>query len=132
VKVSGPGAPYALVESELPAGSATPFHRHDAEDEAFYVLEGELTVFLEGGRVVRGAPGCYVHIPRGVAHGFRTETRLRMLVFSDPVGFVEFAREYGTQAPEAELPPAAPPDLPRLEAIANKHHIELLGPLPET
>jgi quercetin dioxygenase-like cupin family protein len=131
VKLRGQGAPYSLVEAVLPPGSATPFHRHDDEDEAFYVLEGELSVFFEGGRVVRGVPGSYVHVPRGTAHGFRTQTRLRMLVLSGAEGFVDFAREYGAPASRAELPPAAPPDLARMESIAKRHNLELLGPLPE-
>jgi hypothetical protein len=54
-----------------------------------------------------------------------------MLVLSDPAGFVEFVREYGVEAPRGELPPAAEPDVPRLVAIAAKHRIEIIGPLPE-
>lgn len=124
------GAPFGLVENAMDEGSETPFHRHTDEDEAFYVLEGQLTIYLEGGRKVEGSPGTYVHIPRGVAHGFRARTDLRMLVLSDPGGFVEFAREMGVMAPRREVPPRLPPDLPRLAALAAKHGIELLGPLP--
>ena len=130
VKLRGPGRPYGVIETELAAERGTPFHRHTDEDEAFYVLDGELRLFLEGGREVLGQAGSYIHIPRGVAHGFRTLTRARLLVLSAPTGFVDFTREYGHPAPRAELPPPAVPDFPRLEAIARKYHIELLGPLP--
>ncbi len=125
------GAPFALLESTLPAGSHTPFHRHDGEDEAFYVLEGEITFFVDGGRVVRARPGSYVHIPRGVAHGFRTETALRMLVITGTDGFAEMVREAGVPAPAHALPPLEPPDLERLERAADRHRIALLGPLPD-
>jgi quercetin dioxygenase-like cupin family protein len=125
------GAPFGLVENAMPAGSHTPFHRHLDEDEAFYVLEGELTFFLEGGRRSRVGPGAYVHVPRAVPHGFRTDTAVRMLVLSAPDGFVEFAREYGIAARRRELPPETPVNMERLAAIAEKHRIELLGPLPE-
>jgi len=54
-----------------PRGSAPPFHVHHNEDEAFYILEGKMTVFIDGGRVLRARPGMFVHIPRGTAHGFR-------------------------------------------------------------
>jgi quercetin dioxygenase-like cupin family protein len=131
VKIRGEGAPYGLIEADLPPGSATPFHRHEDEDEAFYMIEGELSLFLDGGRVLRAVPGSYVHVPRGTAHGFRTQSRVRMLVLSGATGFIDFTREYGIEAPRAELPPPAPPDLARMEPIAKRHNLELLGPLPE-
>ncbi len=131
VKLRGADAPYGVLETELAKDRGTPFHRHTDEDEAFYVLEGELSIYVEGGTVLHGSPGTYVHVPRGVAHGFKTHTRVRMLVLSGPTGFVDFTREYGAPAPDAGLPPAAAPNLPRLQALAAKYHIELLGPLPE-
>lgn len=125
------GAPFGLVENAMDEGHRTPFHRHLDEDEAFYVLEGQVTIYLEGGRKVEGQPGTYVHIPRGVGHGFCSRTPARLLVLSNPDGFVEFTREAGVPAPRREVPPRLPPDLERLGAIAAKYHIELLGPLPE-
>ena len=95
------------------------------------MLEGEITVFFEGGRVVHGRPGSYFHTPRGTAHGFRADTDLRLLALSDAAGFVEFTREYGVPAPRAELPPDAPPDMARLEALGRKYRIAILGALPE-
>jgi mannose-6-phosphate isomerase-like protein (cupin superfamily) len=47
--------PRALhVEILAPSHYATPLHRHDREDEAFWVLEGE-TTFEVGGETVEGA-----------------------------------------------------------------------------
>jgi quercetin dioxygenase-like cupin family protein len=126
------GARFGLAEDRVPAGSETPFHRHHDDDESFYVLEGTMTLFLEGGRVVEAKPGAFIHIPHGVAHGFRASSALRMLVLSDPAGFMEFVREYGDPAPRPTLPPASAPDVPRLMAVAHKHRIEILGPLPTT
>ncbi|BDG08557.1 cupin domain-containing protein [Anaeromyxobacter paludicola] len=124
------GARFGLAENSLPSGSETPFHRHREDDESFYVLEGGMTLFLEGGRAVEAGPGAFVHIPHGVAHGFRTRSPVRMLVLCDPAGFLEFVRDFGVAAPRAELPPAAAPDVPRLVATAERHGIEILGPLP--
>ena len=124
------GAAFGLMEAKLPKGSETPFHRHHEEDESFYVIEGQLTVFLEGGRAVVATPGSFVHIPKGTAHGFRVDEALKMLVLSDPAGFVEFVVEAGMAAPRRELPPAGPPDFPKLERAAQKFRIDLLGPLP--
>jgi quercetin dioxygenase-like cupin family protein len=123
------GAAYGLIEARLPKGSETPFHRHHDEDEAFYVLEGQLTVFLEGGRTVVARPGSFVHLPKGTAHGFRVDDALKMLVLCDPAGFVEFVVEAGMPAPRREIPPAGPPDMAKLERAAQKYRIDLLGPL---
>ncbi len=132
VKTSGrSGARLGLAEQSLPVGSETPFHRHATDDEAFYVLEGTMALFLEGERRLEARPGSFVHIPHGVAHGFRATSALRILVLSDPDGFPEFVRDCSVAAPRRELPPAAPPDLPRLLAAAGRHGIEFLGPLPE-
>jgi mannose-6-phosphate isomerase-like protein (cupin superfamily) len=43
------------------------WHKHDAEDEFFYVLEGRLDIELED-RTVSLEPGQGVTIPRGVMH----------------------------------------------------------------
>jgi hypothetical protein len=42
---------YAVRENTVPAGfGGVPLHLHREAEEAFYVLEGELTVFTEAGR----------------------------------------------------------------------------------
>jgi mannose-6-phosphate isomerase-like protein (cupin superfamily) len=43
------------------------WHKHDAEDEFFFVLEGRLDIELEG-RTVSLAPGQGLTVPRGVMH----------------------------------------------------------------
>lgn len=125
------GSPFGLLENAMPADSHTPFHAHDREDEAFYVLEGSMTVYLEGGRKVRATPGTYIHIPAGSGHGFRTNAATRVLVLCGGEGFVEMAREAGRPAERRELPPAAEPEMDRLARACERYGIRLLGPLPE-
>jgi quercetin dioxygenase-like cupin family protein len=125
------GAQFGVVESAMPAGSHTPLHAHDEEDEAFYVLEGELTLFVGEARKIELRAGGYAHIPRGTAHGFITRTPVRMLVLCGTDGFIEMAREAGMPAPRRELPPITPPDHERLSAACERHRIRLLGPLPQ-
>src|SRR5919206_751292 len=48
-------------------------HVHQDEDDAFYVLEGELTFEGRGG-AVRAPAGSFVLAPAGVEHGLRNET----------------------------------------------------------
>ena len=44
------------------------WHRHDDEDELFYVLRGHLKIEYEGDRAVDLAPGAIHVVPRGVLH----------------------------------------------------------------
>ena len=44
------------------------WHRHEHEDELFYVLRGNLTIEYEGGRAVHLKPGSIHVVPRGVLH----------------------------------------------------------------
>ena len=123
------GAGFSLMVNSMPQGSHTPFHRHESEDEAFYVLQGRLTIFLDD-REVEVGPGDFVHLPAGTAHGFRTQTAVRMLVICVGEGFFEMVREAGDPAPAPELPPQTPHDKARLTAACDRHAITILGPLP--
>jgi quercetin dioxygenase-like cupin family protein len=63
-------------------------HVHDGEDDAFYVLEGELT-FVLGDDDVAAPPGTFVLVPPGVRHGFRNDgdSPVRILNIHAPGGF---------------------------------------------
>ena len=124
------GSPFGVAVTHVPAGSRTPLHRHEDEDEAFYVLEGSVTVFLgdEPPRTV--GPGTFVHMPAGVPHALRAETEMRALLVCGAKGFLDVVREVGTPAPTRELPPAGPPDVEALQAATARHGVALLGPPP--
>jgi quercetin dioxygenase-like cupin family protein len=132
VKATGAqtGGAYGLVEQVLPAGSGSPYHVHHAEDETFYILEGEAS-FISEGRLVKAAAGSSIFLPRDIPHGFRVDRPSRLLILTTPAGFEQFLIEAGQPARELALPPAEPPDLQRLVAVAAKYHIDILGPLPE-
>ena len=55
------------------------FHKHDKEDEVFYVVEGELLVDFED-RTVALAPRQGIMVPRGVVHRTRAPTRTVVLM----------------------------------------------------
>jgi mannose-6-phosphate isomerase-like protein (cupin superfamily) len=63
-------------------------HVHPVEDDAFYILEGEMTFIFDDQRV-SATPGTFVLVPPGVRHGFRNEqTRpVRLLNIHAPAGF---------------------------------------------
>src|SRR6188768_1761474 len=59
---------FGLVENVMPSGFESPYHMHRLEDEAFYVLEGEMA-FVCDGSWTKGGPGTYVFAPRNLPHG---------------------------------------------------------------
>ena len=63
-------------------------HVHPDEDDAFYILEGELT-FVLGGEDVPAPAGTFVLVPPGVEHGFRNDgaAPVRILNIHAPAGF---------------------------------------------
>ena len=68
-------------------------HTHDDHVDSFFVLEGEVELFLEG-EWRRYGPGGFVAVPRNVVHGFRPATRMRVLNIHAPnVGFIARLRE---------------------------------------
>ena len=73
---------------EIAPGRVLEAHVHAEEDDAFYILEGELTVALASGDVP-APPGTFVLVPPGVEHGFRNDGRtvVRMLNLHAPAGF---------------------------------------------
>jgi mannose-6-phosphate isomerase-like protein (cupin superfamily) len=123
---------FDLVEEWCPPGYATPLHIHHAEHEAFFVLEGELTIFC-GNERIHARPGTYVFGPREIPHGFRvvgTEPA-RVLILAAPSGFAQFLVEAGEPAKDLTSLPDTPLDLERIAAVGARHQIEILGPLPD-
>lgn len=55
------------------------WHKHDGEDEFFYVVDGRLLIDLED-RTVELAPNQGFTVPKGVLHRTRAPTRTAMLM----------------------------------------------------
>lgn len=120
---------FGLVEQwSIAPGFASPYHTHHREDEAFYVLEGEVA-FVCDGKWMRGGPGAYVFGPREIPHGFKAigDKPARMLLLCAPGGFESFVLELGQPADAAP----GPPDMAKLIEVAARYHIDILGPLPQ-
>ena len=127
---AGTGGRMMLTEQTAPRGSGSPLHVHHNEDEWFYVLEGELTIWVAGQTVVAPA-GSFVFGPRDVPHTFIVNSdEARFLLVTQAAGFEGFIRTLGTPAPVAEIPPAptAPPDMEPVLRAAADHGLEILGP----
>jgi quercetin dioxygenase-like cupin family protein len=121
---------FSLVRMHAPAGDQPPLHVHEHEDEGFYVLQGNLTLWVGDADPVTLVPGEFALAPHGVPHTYRVgDSRGLFLVTSAPGTFPAFLRSAGRPAQRPELPVLdAPPDATRLAAIAADHGITLLGP----
>ena len=110
---------FGLVENLMPPGFASPYHTHHLEDEAFYVLEGDMA-FVCGGNWITATRGTYVFGPRGIPHGFKVlgDGPARLLLLCAPGGFEQSVVEMSEPAP-------APPDMAKLLAMAAKYKISV-------
>jgi quercetin dioxygenase-like cupin family protein len=121
---------YGLLEIVVPEGHGSPWHVHPDEDEWFYIVDGEFTVYV-GDQHLSLPTGSFAFGPRGVPHTFIAETHAaRALVGFKPMLFEGFLREVGEPAPERVLPPPpeGEPDIEHLLPIAKRNGFEILGP----
>jgi quercetin dioxygenase-like cupin family protein len=122
---------YALWEAIVGPGGGPPPHIHRREEESFYVLEGEVTLTVEGQRITARA-GMFANVPVGALHSFRNETDqpARMLISVVPAGLEEMFFEVGQPVPpECTLVPApAADEIARLLAAAPRYGVEIQLP----
>ena len=118
---------FDLLDQTMPPGYGVPKHVHNAEDEAWYVLDGEMT-FRCGDRDIVAGPHSWVFAPRDVPHTFVVgDTGARALTFAFPSGFADFVAEFGEPAATLTVPPHAPVDEPHLVDVARRYGVEILG-----
>ena len=110
-----------------PSGFGPPLHRHRDAAEAFFVLEGEYLMFLDDEQFVC-PPGSFVYVPRGVPHTFKvtSEQPGRKLNLFTPGAMVGFFEELAAAEAAGSATPAT------LDEIAHRHHMEVLGPVPDS
>ena len=120
------GGDYTFIEELCPKDSGPPPHVHEWQDEAIYVVEGEVT-FRAGDQIVKGQAGSFVSIPRGTIHNFRVDSETaRILNFYAPAALDRFVVQMGTPAQSHTLPPK---DLSMRSD--SQHQQELLNQLQE-
>lgn len=114
---SDTGGAYSIVEVTVSVHGPPP-HIHHNEDEAFYVVEGELD-FQVGERTVRALAGSLVFGPKGVMHGYSKvgPGPAKLLEIFSPPGFERFFEEI-----------AGLSDIDQIKGIAEKYNLEFPGP----
>jgi mannose-6-phosphate isomerase-like protein (cupin superfamily) len=116
-----------LQTQDEPPGFGPPLHLHHDAAEAFFVLEGDYLMFLEDKQTLC-SPGSFVYVPRVTPHTFKvvSEGPGRKLNLFSPAAMTEFFEALAG----AEAAGSATPE--RLDEIATRCDMEILGPVPDT
>ena len=125
------GQAFSLVDERAKRGESVPLHRHE-DIESFYVLEGEITLFVGDRPAITGPAGTFAHVPGGTVHGFRVESeRARYLILTTP-RHGEFYRAITKASREGGLPPEDP-SVPgsQIKQASQDYGVEFVGPLPD-
>jgi quercetin dioxygenase-like cupin family protein len=114
------GGAYCLLDVGLAPGMGVPRHTHTREDEAYFVLAGELEVTV-GEKTFVLRPGDTLLAPRDIAHQLRNSGNVenRYLLLFSPSGFEEFVMATAVPAPQDAVAPTEPP------AVAVRNVLEL-------
>jgi quercetin dioxygenase-like cupin family protein len=126
------GGSFSQVLTDDPRGTATPLHLHLNEEEAFFVLEGEVAVLIDG-QWSELCTGDYALVSRNTPHAYvvRSE-RARMLVTFSPSGFEEAFIDLGVPVGSSPEPPVETvmPSPEQIAAAFAPYGCEIVGPPP--
>ena len=114
------GGAYCLLDLKVAPGKGVPRHTHTREDEALFVLSGELEAIV-GDEVFTLRAGETLIAPRNIPHQLRNSGAVinHYLIMFSPAGFEEFLKATSVPAPGDAVAPAEPP------AVAVRNVFEL-------
>jgi quercetin dioxygenase-like cupin family protein len=125
------GGTFALVDERAKRGMSVPLHRHRDDMESFYVVEGEITLYIGDQAGVRARAGSFAHLPGGTVHGFRIESEnARYLILTTP-RHGQFYRAITSPSLAGGLPPLESIDGSQIKKASQDYGIEFVGPLPQ-
>jgi mannose-6-phosphate isomerase-like protein (cupin superfamily) len=120
---------YSLLEwRSAPGGAWVPAHIHQAEEEAWYVVEGELT-FRIGEHTIPAPAGSFILVPRGTLHTFGNTGSgpARYLQLFSPGGM---ERYFAERAALLRAVAPGPPDRAALRELNQRYGMEFVEPSP--
>ena len=120
----------AVLERVERRGEEPPLHLHHREDEIVYVLEGELTYYVDE-ETHNATAGTCVFLPRGCEHTFSVESdEARLLVILVPAGLEGYFRDLGrpTSGPDGPASADGRVDAELLVTVAARYGVEVTGP----
>ena len=122
---------FSLVDERAGRGESVPLHRHRDDMESFYVLEGEIALYIGDQPGVRAPAGSFAHLPGGTIHGFRIESETaRYLILTTP-RHGQFYRAITLPSRPGGLPPVESIDGSQIEKACEEYGVEFVGPLPD-
>jgi quercetin dioxygenase-like cupin family protein len=109
-----------IVEITEGPGAQAPWHVHYREDEAFWILEGDVLIEV-GDTKIDAHAGDYAFGPRNIPHRYTVgDAGVRMLFLMTPGGFEDLVRAMSRPADSLTLPPDGPePDWAMVAAVAK-------------
>ncbi len=122
------GGGLTIIEVTEPAGAEAPLHVHHREDEGFWILEGEVTLYV-GDETIEASAGDFAWGPRGIPHRYAVGPNgCRMLFICTPAGFENLVRDMSVPAKTRTLPPASDeePDMEMVATVAERYGCELV------
>ena len=101
---------YCLLDLRVAPGKGVPRHTHTREDEALYVLSGELEATV-GKEIFTLRAGETLMAPRNIPHQLRNSGNVanHYLIMFSPAGFEEFLKGTSVPAPDNAIAPTEPP-----------------------
>ena len=86
----------AILQYKTRRGEEPPDHTHETENEAFYVLTGELT-FRCGNESFDVQASAFVFLPHGIEHGYtiRTDDEVDLIVVTSPAQHIATGGGWG-------------------------------------
>lgn len=124
---------FGLIEQLLPPGFEPPLHVHHREDEAFYILEGQITFFCDD-NIFEAETGSFVFFPKDIPHRFKVSDTgsARLLQLNTPGGFERFHADMGEPTQTRTLPQPSAPDIEKLLKLAEQYGFEILPKATES
>jgi quercetin dioxygenase-like cupin family protein len=96
--------------AEAAPHAGVPFHKHDREDESFFVVSGLFEISVAD-KTITGGPGTYAFGPRNIPHRWTNigTERGRIMNVYTPAGFEQMFYELGLPIPNSAAPPPQNP-----------------------
>ncbi len=125
------GGTFTLVDEQAKRLESVPLQLHRDDMESFYVVEGEITLYIGDEPGVRAGPGSFAHLPGGTVHGFRVASETaRYLILTTP-RHGEFYRAITLPSRPGGLPPLESIEGSQIKQASNEYGVEFVGPLPD-
>lgn len=121
------GGQLTVIDTHSRRGDASPVHVHHHDDEAFLLLDGQMTVWVGDARH-QLRPGGIAFLPRNIPHAVRCDIASRALVFCTPAGHQEAIFRAGGWDLTKPVPEGWQPTRDAVRHAAEQAGNTVLGP----